>query len=896
MTIEPGEKDWSARLGARLRRLYGATRGDAALGDLLALIERWRGPVAKNMRPGGDVTSGSTPGFTQLDAVLIAYGDHLRRQRERPLATLGRWCRRHLDGHVSTVHVLPFHPSTSYEGYAITDYSGVDPDLGGWDDLSHLNGRFALMMDVVLNHCSSSHPWFWQFLAGKEPGRRYFITVPDPKAPWLAGVFRARDLPLTYPHQTAEGEKHVWATYSPDLVDVNWREPDLALEFLGVMLESVSRGARALRLDAFGYVWKAEGTTCVNQPENHEIIRLMQDTLAAAGAANTAILPSVTNVSQAENYTYFGQAEGDRQADLIYHLPLSGLLLHTLYNHDARALARWLAALPGAPPGRAYLNLAASHDGVGLTWMEGLISTEQMGNLVRAAKQRGSLLRTRRRTRDAPERPWELNCTYFSACAADPAEPAGAHADRFLATQGVVLALRGVPALYLSLLVAGENDHEGVAAAAEDAIGQCQNRKINRGRFDVARWEADVADTGSVRFAVYHRMLGLLRARASCPAFHPDGAQQVVDLHGSARDPEDGAGADEESAGVDPVLALVRTPPKDAGGHSVVCLTNFGAEPVNVDATGALDVAGLGDQEVLRDLVSEDCVETGPGRGVALAPYQTLWLTRCPPSPHLYCYGLDDPRAEELLARPEARVVHFIRHGDSRHQLRAAEQKRKGNTCRCFEDPPVPPEENRCPYFDTSLVDSTLSIKGRLQASAHTVDCPAEVVLVSVMTRSLQTATVAFCTTPTLPPLNKKLIALEQLRAKIGAHMHSRRRDLSEIKPEFPGVDFSAVSHDADVLWTPGGESRLSLDLRAAEFLSLLMKRPEKNIAVVTHFTMLLALFFPPSDTRVVGRNPSRPDHGPPMLDCSRSQDPVGLSAFVQPGQRRPLILVPARA
>ncbi len=842
-----GEHGTRERLGARLRRLWGED-GDEALPRLLQVIERWREPIARNMEARGDAQDAGGPGFDQRDAVLIAYGDHLRRRREPGLETLERWCRRHLTGHVSMVHVLPFHPSTSYEGYAITDYSGVDPDLGTWDDLERLNRRFGLMMDVVLNHCSSSHPWFLQFLAGEDPGRRYFITVPAPEAPWLAGVFRARDLPLTYPHQTAEGERHVWATYSPDLVDVNWREPDLALEFFGVMLESVARGARALRLDAFGYVWKAEGTTCVNQPENHELVRLMQDVLAAAGAGAVAILPSVTNVSQADNYTYLGAGEPARQADLIYHLPLSGLLLHSLYNHDARALAWWLAELPDAPPGRAYLNLAASHDGVGLTWMEGLITAEEMANMVRAAKKRGALLRTRRRTRGAAPRPWELNCTYWSACAAGDDEGRGAHVDRFLATQAVVLALRGVPALYLSLLVAGDNDHEGVAAAAADAVGQCQNRKINRGRFDVAAWEAEIADPGSARFAVYHRMLALLRARAGCAAFHPEGAQQVLE------------------PGTPGVLALVRRPPErgpedlETGGPGdlVLCLTNFGREAVALTAAPLLEAAGLDGEAVLRDLAAEDCVELPRDRAsLQLAPYQTAWLTRCPPTPHLWCHDLDDPRADELLARPGARVVHFIRAGESLHP---------------------------------TLVDAGLSVEGRLQASAHSVDCPAEVALVSVMTRSLQTATVAFCKTSTVP--DKKLIALEQLRTVIGGQVHSRRRDLSAIAPEFPGVDFSHVTHDADVLWTPGGESRLALDLRAAEFLRFLLARPEQNIAVVTHFTMLLALFFPPSDTRV-GRNPSRPDHGPAMLDCSRSQNPERLGAVVQPGERRAMLLVP---
>jgi glycosidase len=573
----------SQRLETRLRSLYGNERAAETLASLLELIERWRTPIATSFEARGDAALQAE--FSERDAVLIAYGDHLQRAGESPLATLGGWCREHLRGCLNTIHVLPFHPSTSYEGYAITDYVGVDPALGAWSDLERLGEDFGLMMDLVLNHCSASHPWFQQFLGGEEPGNQFFITN-DPDAPWLKDVKRARNLPLLHPFETARGTQHVWTTYSPDLVDLNWREPTLCLEFLGILLESVARGMRVVRLDAHVYVWKEEGTSCVNRPANHELVRLFQDVLAAAGAGAVTILPSITNVTQGENFEYLDASQG-RQADFIYHLPLSALLLQALYSDDATTLSGWIRSLPAAPPGCAYLNLAASHDGVGLSWLEGLIPGEAIDELIAGAVLRGAKLSSRKRTVTDDDRPWELNITYFSACAPPPGE--GLHVERFLATQGIVLALRGVPALYLSILLAGTND-----AARVEETGD--NRAINRGRFDADAWDTAATTDGSPQRQVLNGMQRLLRARSECPAFHPRAAQEVLEL------------------GTPSVFALVRTPL--TGDGRVLCLTHFGADAVTL----ALDEEWTGP---LLDLVSGE-----PRRApLTLAPYETLWLT-----------------------------------------------------------------------------------------------------------------------------------------------------------------------------------------------------------------------------------------------------------------------------
>lgn len=543
-------------LSALLESLYG-TRD--ALPRLLAVIEKWRVPIATSF----ETDRRRKPRFDQRTAVLISYGDHMTRAGEAPLHTLAQWCRTHLKDLVTTVHVLPFHPSTSYEGYSITDYAAVDPAFGSWSDIAELHEDFDIMTDLVLNHCSQEHPWFKQFLRDEEPGRRYFIAPDDPQAPWLRGVHRARTSPLLSTFETVNGPRHVWTTYDRDLVDLNWSEPDLAIEVVDILLESVARGMRIVRLDAFVYVWKKINTTCVNQPQVRDILRLLQRALDAAGASAVAILPSLTNVTQAESFTFLGDVDGDRKADLIYHLPLSALLLQALYAHDASTLAGWLRELPAAPKGSAYLNLTACHDGVGLTWLRDVLPEKSLTALIDTSVTRGSLVSWRRQTVGDELKPWEINATYFSAC--------GEQVDPFLATQSVLLALRGVPALYTASLVAGRNDYGRVVQSGD-------NRAINRGRYDVAHWEAQAAHDQSPEARVLGAYQSMLKMRAASRAFHPDGDQRIIDV------------------GHKSVLAIERT--SIDGSERVLCVTSFADAEVQV---------------------------TVDGQAMTLAPYQYVW-------------------------------------------------------------------------------------------------------------------------------------------------------------------------------------------------------------------------------------------------------------------------------
>jgi len=150
------------RAHEKLTFLYGPERGAACLERLLARLADFRArypqlsqqPVAPQER------------FTERDVVLITYGDSLRAPGEAPLKMLHGFLRRRLAGVISTVHILPFFPYSSDDGFSVTDYLAVNPDLGDWDDVDRLAGDFKLMVDVVINHVSAHSTWFRRFLAG----------------------------------------------------------------------------------------------------------------------------------------------------------------------------------------------------------------------------------------------------------------------------------------------------------------------------------------------------------------------------------------------------------------------------------------------------------------------------------------------------------------------------------------------------------------------------------------------------------------------------------------------------------------------------------------------------------------------------------------------------------
>ena len=507
--------------------------------------------------------------WDETDVALITYGDSMFNEDEAPLRTLTKLVSTDLADAVSIVHVLPFSPYSSDRGFSVIDYTEIDPNLGTWDDMAALAEAVPLMFDLVLNHASAKSDWFQQFLNDEEPGRRYIKTgEPD----WdLSEVVRPRSLPLLTEFETAAGPKLVWTTFSPDQVDLDWSNPDLVAEMLRIIDLYVKRGARLLRLDAVAYIWKVPGTTSIHLPETHELVKLLH-TLLAARAPEVSIITE-TNVPDRENRTYFGDSD---EAHLIYNFTLPPLAIDAVLNGRADRLVDWMSKAATPPSGTTLFNFLASHDGIGLRPAEGFLTSAEIGRLVEVTHARGGLHGTY--ASGDQDRPYELNIALPDLFGG----PNDAHmVDRIVVLHTIVLAVAGVPALYINSLMATTSDH--TAVEADDV-----RRSINRGRVHVNDVPSLVDDSWQSR--LYATLLDRASLRRSHAAFHPDGAQELRDLDG--------------------VLAIDRTSVDESEQISVYCNVTDETKVVTLD--GAFH-----------------CLLTGieHGGSLQLAPYATAWLT-----------------------------------------------------------------------------------------------------------------------------------------------------------------------------------------------------------------------------------------------------------------------------
>ncbi|MCG3178670.1 MAG: Glucosylglycerate phosphorylase [Phycisphaerae bacterium] len=562
--MEPRLRD---RIARRLAFVYGRPAARDTLPGVEALVDRY---CALPPRPRG---------WSQADALLIAYA-HSVAGDGPPLADLHRFLAGHVGDLFTFVHLLPFYPYTSDDGFAVTDYRAVDPAVGDWSDIERLAGDYRLVFDAVINHASASSVYMQRYCAGESAARDFFIALPPDTD--TSSVLRTRNLPLLHCYETASGPRWLWTTFGPDQVDLNFANPDVLLEILGVLLGYAARGASMLRLDAIPYLWKQLGTSCAHLPQTHELIRLIRDVLDAA--APWVLLLTETNVPHRENVVYFGD-RGD-EAQMIYNFALPPLILHALVRGDARTLAAWAAGIERIDGPATYLNITATHDGIGMRPTEGILPESERAMLCDLARRHGGDV-TGKRNADGSVSPYELNLNYFDAVN-DPAaaEPEALQIDRFCCSQAIPMCLLGLPGVYIHSLVGSRNDLEGVRRTG-------RARSINRATLHAGELARALADPGSLRARVLARMARMLAVRRRQAAFHPDAAQQVLDLGPS-------------------VFAVRRT--DEASGQSILALHNMTAGPQRVDApvaAGTIDL--LSDQRVERPHLE-------------LAPYQVRWL------------------------------------------------------------------------------------------------------------------------------------------------------------------------------------------------------------------------------------------------------------------------------
>ncbi len=572
----------SKRLRQRIRlhmaEIYGA--GDAdALTERLLVEAGLKGyklsiPAVENK-------------WDERDAILITYGDSILGKDQAPLQSLYDFLMKRASQTFSGVHILPFFPFSSDDGFSISDYEAVNPDLGNWEDIKKIGTNFKLMSDLVLNHCSSQHAWFKNYLQGKSPGTGYFIE-PD-SGDDLSQVVRPRSSPLLTKVETVQGERSVWCTFGPDQVDLDFSNPDVLFETVKILKTYLDKGIRLFRLDAVAFLWKEAGTSCVHLKQTHEIIKLIR--LVIENLAEESIIITETNVPNRENLSYFGN---ENEAHLIYNFSLPPLLVHALLTGNCTHLKTWMMSMPPARRGRTYFNFIASHDGIGVRPTEGLLTEDELESMLDTMRSFGGTVSTRTMP-DGQDVPYEINISLFDALKGTIQNGAdNFQIDRFICAHTIVLALEGIPGIYIHSLLGTESDH-----ALREQTGR--SRSVNRHRWDSDSLEKALENPESHHAQVFTEMKKRIEIRSQQEAFHPNATQYTLHF-------------------TDEIFGFWRESP--SRNQNIFALHNISDQP----QTFSLVELNLITTEVWRDALTDQHYENLSAT-IELPPYGSVWIT-----------------------------------------------------------------------------------------------------------------------------------------------------------------------------------------------------------------------------------------------------------------------------
>ena len=528
----------------------------------------------------------------QTDVVLITYGDILKETGEKPLKVLKKFLDQYVTGIINTIHVLPFYPYSSDDGFSVIDYREVNRDLGGWEDIVDFGKKFKLMVDLVANHVSAKSLWFKKYKNGVSPFTNYFIEVENGTD--LKEVFRPRTSPLLKKVRTLNGIKNVWATFSHDQIDLNYSNYQVLVEMIEILLFYFEKGARFIRLDAIAYIWKKIGTNCIHLPQVHLIIQLIRKVIDLIDPSLKLI--TETNVPHKDNLSYFG--DGKNEAHMVYNFSLPPLILHAFHSGNAKHLSNWGKTLSIPSKQTAFFNFLASHDGIGVTPLRGILEEKQIIELAHSMEKIGGLV-SYKTNLDASESPYELNINFFDALS-DPnlhLNCEDAQIKKFVCAHATMFSLKGVPGIYFHSLFGSRGWQAGVKKTG-------QKRSINRQKLNYDEIVLELESKNSRRAKIFSQLSQLLRIRTKNAEFSPNSEQSILDLD-------------------DRLFSLIRF--LSTSNKAFLCIHNLSPDNVN----GFVDLTELfANREINIDkCFGQDWVEkTEKGMKFLIKPYSVIWV------------------------------------------------------------------------------------------------------------------------------------------------------------------------------------------------------------------------------------------------------------------------------
>lgn len=565
----------------QLNLLYDENKALKIYNEILDLIMKYKPEIKQ-------INNNSTF-LTEKDVVIITYADQITENGKYPLVTLTDFFNTYFKGLINFIHILPFYPYSSDDGFSVIDYYEVKQEYGNWEHINILSSSFNLMFDAVINHISAQSNWFKEYLSGNKLYSDYFIEA-DPQKNYSC-VTRPRALPLLTKFNTANGIKYLWTTFSEDQIDINYKSERLLLNIVDLLLFYISNNAKLIRLDAIGYLWKEENTSCINLPQTHTMIKLFRSIIELTGSDTKLI--TETNVPHQDNISYFGS--GYDEAHMVYAFSLPPLTLFAFLTENSYPLMEWLKILELQSEQTTFFNFLASHDGIGVMPAKGYLKDDELDFMIKKVTEKGGYV-SYKNNPDGTKSPYELNINYYEAIADNNVDE-NINIKKFIAAQSLLLSLRGVPGIYIHSILGSKNYSEGVLKTG-------QNRTINREKLIKNNLDQELKDINSLRSKIFSQFKYLIVTRKKEVAFSPESNQKIIFNNKS-------------------LISFLRM--DKSKNNCILCLVNVS----NKQNTFAIDLEEfeLTNKSRCKDLISGNMIHIENNRiNLNMDTYQVMWL------------------------------------------------------------------------------------------------------------------------------------------------------------------------------------------------------------------------------------------------------------------------------
>ena len=452
--------------------------------------------------------------WNEKDFLLITYADSIKKKNQKNLITLYNFLKKYCK-EFNYIHILPFFPFSSDDGFAVEDYKKIKIEHGSWKDLKKITKTFDIMVDLVINHCSSKNKLFENFLENKNPGKDFFINS-EKKFPESKKIVRPRSSDLSKKVLVDGKICYVWCTFGHDQVDFDFRNPNVLIYFLEIIKFYLDQDIKALRLDAVAFLWKELGTRCINLPQTHNIIRLIR--LIIDRYYNKTLLITETNIPSHENLTYFGN---NNEAHCIYNFSLAPLLIHAIVSGNSFYLKKWSRGMPPAQENNSYLNFLSTHDGIGMRPVEGILPENEVQNYFNFFKKQGGLFSYR--TNAGKKSVYEVNITLLQAFKESYNGKDKFVFERFILAHTILFSMEGIPAIYIQNYLGSKNDNSKVKKTNSF-------RSINRRNWNFDNLVKIFQNKSNINSKILYSLNRLMILRKKQIAFHPNATQFTLQL------------------------------------------------------------------------------------------------------------------------------------------------------------------------------------------------------------------------------------------------------------------------------------------------------------------------------------------------------------------------------